>query len=99
MKNSPKQPIELEMRAQVIAELSASVDRLALDMPHADAGLILRMAIGFFAGAHAEQFGHAETARILIKTARLGITLAHADFAPEPAPREGAAASEKDQVL
>lgn len=77
-----------QMRAQVIRELSASVERLGLDMPHADAGLILKMAIGFFAGAHAEHFGHAETARILIKTARLGISLAQSEFPAEPDPRE-----------
>jgi hypothetical protein len=77
-----------QMRAQVIRELSAAMDRLGLDMPHADAGLILKMGIGFFAGAHAEHFGHAETARILIKTARLGISLAQSEFPAEPDPRE-----------
>lgn len=77
-----------QMRAQVIRELSAAMDRLGLDMPHADAGLLLKMAIGFFAGAHAEHFGHAETARILIKTARLGISLAQAEAPPVPVQRD-----------
>lgn len=77
-----------EMRAQVIRELSAALERLGLDMPHADAGLILKMAIGFFAGSHAEHFGHAETARILIKTARLGISLAQTECVPAPGQRE-----------
>ena len=76
------------MREQVIQELSAALERLGLDMPHADAGLILKMAIGFFAGTHAEHFGHAETARILIRTARLGISLAQTEFASAPGQRE-----------
>ncbi len=76
------------MREQVTRELSAAMDRLGLDMPHAEAGLLLKMAIGFFAGVHAEHFGHAETARILIKTARLGISLAQSEFTTEPSQRD-----------
>lgn len=76
------------MREQVIRELSAAMERLGLDMPHADAGLLLKMAIGFFAGVHAEHFGHAETARILIRTARLGLSLAQAEALPVPGQRD-----------
>lgn len=76
------------MRAAVIRELSGALERLALDMPHADAGILLRLAIGFFAGTHAEHYGHNETARILIKTARLGISLAQAEHSAQPGQRE-----------
>lgn len=76
--------LEPEIRAQVIRELSDTMERLALDIPHADAAMIVKMAIGFFAGVHAEHFGHVETARILTRTARLGLSLAQAEFQPAP---------------
>ncbi|MEE4212963.1 MAG: hypothetical protein V2I43_27265 [Parvularcula sp.] len=80
----PTNPIDPEMRAAVIDELSSAVERLALDMPHADAGLILSMAIGFFAGAYAEHFGHAQTAKLLIRTARLGVSLSQSEESFSP---------------
>jgi len=67
-------------RQRVIDELNVAFKRLALDMPHLDAALLLRLIIGYFAGVYASAFGHAATVQALIKIARRGIWLANEEL-------------------
>ena len=73
--------LEPDVCQMVIDELHAAMQRVTLDAPRADAALLLRLAIGYFAETHARAFGHAATVKALIETARRGIHCAAEELA------------------
>lgn len=66
----------LDPRQRVIEEMNAAIERLTKDMPHADADMILRLAIGYCAEQYARHMGHAAAIEALTAIARRGVRLA-----------------------
>ena len=61
--------------------MAGALERIASDVPTADAALTLRLAIGYFAEVHARSFGHAATVKVMTSIARRGVQAAAAELA------------------
>lgn len=73
----PSQP---NVRALVAEELDAALERLGAEIPTADAALILRLCIAYFAEIHARSLGHTSTVKALIAIARRGVRFAEVEL-------------------
>ena len=73
-------PPKPDARELVAEELEAALERLGAEIPSADAALILRLCIAYFAEVHARNFGHTATVKALIAIARRGVRFAEVEL-------------------
>ncbi|MDP3908715.1 hypothetical protein [Novosphingobium sp.] len=61
--------------------MAGALEQIAAEHPSADAALILRLAIAYFAEVHARSFGHAATVKAMTAIARRGVQAAAEELA------------------
>jgi hypothetical protein len=72
---------EPDLRQIVGGWMAGALEQVAAEVPTADAALILRLAIGYFAEVHARSFGHAATVKAVTAIARRGVQAAAEEMA------------------